>query len=130
LAQFASHYGFGYTERKLSTRSGKRVAAYLSSYFVTGKKSKLSLQESVLAPDMPRSIIHVSKELTQLTGVTMRELRFRRFVWFIADRAGCPLDEAREIAIRARAGTLDLSTDVFSPSPRRLTAILGRIPPP
>jgi hypothetical protein len=30
---------------------------------------------------MPRSIVHVSNRLTQHTGITMRELRFRRFVW-------------------------------------------------
>jgi hypothetical protein len=33
---------------------------------------------------MPRSIIHVSVSLTQATGCTMRELRFRRFVWRVA----------------------------------------------
>ena len=130
LFGLAASYGFGFTERKLQTRAPKRVAAYLSSYFVTGKKGKLSLQESVMCARMPRSIIHVSTELTRLTGVTMRELRFRRFVWFIADRANCPLHEAREIAMRATAGTLDLSVDVFSPSPRRLAAIFGRTPPP
>ena len=130
LFGLAPSYGFGFTERKLQTRAPKRVAAYLSSYFVTGKKGKLSLQESVKSVHMPRSIIHVSTELTRRTGVTMRELRFRRFVWFIADRAGCSLHEAREIAMQATAGTLDLTVDVFSPSPRRLAAILGRTPPP
>ena len=130
LFGLAASYGFGFTERKLQTRSPKRVAAYLSSYFVAGKKGKLSLQESVMSPEMPRSIVWVSPELTQQTGVTMRELRFRRCVWFISDRAKCGLAEAREIAMRATAGTLDLSVDVFTPSPRRLAAILGRTPPP
>jgi hypothetical protein len=130
LAEFASHYGFGFTERKLRSRAGKRVAAYLSAYFVTGRKSKLSLQESVMATDMPRSIIYVTPELTQLTGITMRELRFRRFVWFLADRLSCPLTEARLIATQATAGTLDLAVDVFEPSPRRIAQVLGREPPP
>lgn len=130
LFGLAPRYGFGFTERKLQTRSAKRVAAYLSSYFVTGKKDKLSLQESVMAPDMPRSIVHVSTELTQHTGVTMRELRFRRFVWFLADRLCCPLAEARLIATQATAGTLDLTVDVFLPSPARITQVLGRRPPP
>jgi hypothetical protein len=129
LAELAGQYGFGFSERKLASRSPRRVAAYLSSYFVAGKKSKLSLQESVMAPDMPRSIIHVSTVLTQATGVTMRELRFRRFVWFIADRAACPLDQAREIATQAVAGTLDLTADLFLPSPRFLAQVLGREPP-
>jgi hypothetical protein len=130
LAEFAAHYGFGFTERKLSSRSGKRVAAYLSAYFVTGKKQKLSLQESVMSPDMPHSIIYVTPKLTQLTGVTMRELRFRRFVWFLANRLDCPVVEARLIAIQATAGTLDLSIDAFQPSPRRIAQVLGRRPPP
>jgi len=105
LSEFAPHYGFGFTERKLASRSGKRVAAYLSSYFVTGKKGKLSLQESVMAADMPRSIIHVSTELTQKTGVTMRELRFRRFVWFIASKSNIFQSDmriAREVALAWR----------------------------
>ncbi|MEA2489889.1 MAG: hypothetical protein QOH21_1681 [Acidobacteriota bacterium] len=75
LERLRPQYGFGFTERKLRIRSGKRVAAYLSSYFVSGKKQKVTLQASVTSRDMPRSIIHVSTELTQLTGVTMRELR-------------------------------------------------------
>lgn len=129
LSEFASQCGFGFSERKLASRSPKRVAAYLSSYFVAGKKGKLTLRESVMASDMPRSIVYVSTALTQATGVTMRELRFRRFVWFIADRAGCPLDQAREIANRAVTGTLDLTVDSFTPSPRFLAQILGRPPP-
>jgi hypothetical protein len=130
LFGLAPRYGFGITERKLQTRSAKRIAAYLSSYFVTGKRGKVSLQESVMSPEMPRSIIYVSTELTQRTGVTMRELRFRRFVWFLADRLGCPVAEARLIATQATAGTLDLTVDIFLPSPRRIAQVLGREPPP
>ena len=129
LERFAAHYGFGFTERRLRKLSAKAAAAYLSAYFVTGKKGKESLQESVMAPDMPRSIIHVSTDLTQLSGVTMRELRFRRFVWFIAKAAGTSLAEARQIALQVVTGTLDLSVDAFLPSPRHLAQILGREPP-
>jgi len=57
------------------------------------------------------------------------ELRFRRFVWFIARAAQASLEEARQIALLAVAGTLDLSVDAFLPSPRRLAQILGREPP-
>jgi hypothetical protein len=128
LEKFAAHYGFGFTERRLRKLSSK-AAAYLSAYFVTGKKGKESLQESVAAPDMPRSIIHVSTQLTRRSGVTMRELRFRRFVWFIARAAGTSLEEARQIAMQVVAGTLDLSIVAFLPSPRRLAEILGREPP-
>ena len=130
LFGLAPSYGFGFTERKLQSRSPRRVAAYLSSYFVAGKRGKLSLQESVMSPDMPHSIVWVSPALTQQTGVTMRELRFRRFVWFLANRLACPVAEARLIATQATAGTLDLTVDVFSPSPRLIAQVLGRRPPP
>jgi hypothetical protein len=129
LEKFAAHYGFGFTERRLRKLSRKAAAAYVSAYLVTGKKGKESLEDSVRAPDMPRSIIHVSTDLTQRSGVTMRELRFRRFVWFIARATGTSLDEAREIASHAVAGTLDLSCDAFLPSPRRLVQVLGRESP-
>jgi len=49
---------------------------------------------------MPRSIVHVSSRLTQATGCTMRELRFRRFIWRVAGgfvEAGL-YEEARAIA--------------------------------
>jgi hypothetical protein len=47
---------------------------------------------------MPRSIIHVSCDLTQKTGVTMRELRFRRFVWMLHTRSGIDMHAARTLA--------------------------------
>ena len=68
--------------------------------------------------------------LTQYTGVTMRELRFRRYVWFIADRTACDLGEARTIALLAKAGQLDLTVDAFTPSARFLAQVLGCTPPP
>ena len=109
--------GSVFTERRLRPISRRGAAAYVSSYFVTGKKGKEALQQSVLSPDMPRSIIYVSTKLTKATGVTMRELRFRRFVWHVARRAGCDLQEARTIAELARSDALDLTVDAFSASP-------------
>jgi len=43
--------------------------------------------------------------------------------------AGTDLAEAREIALHAVAGTLDLSVDSYLPSPRLLAQTLGREPP-
>jgi hypothetical protein len=104
LKRFGPQYGFGFSEGKARPMHARAAAAYLSAYFVKGKKGKLALHESVLSPAMPRSIIHVSRELTARTGVTMRELRFRRFVWILAPglvRAGY-LDLARRIAMHAK----------------------------
>lgn len=81
LERLASQYGFGFVSQKFRSQPACAAAAYLSAYFCEGKKSKLALHESVLSSAMPRSIVHVSNVLTQATGITMRELRFRRFVW-------------------------------------------------
>ncbi len=131
LKELGPQYGFGHIDGHLSKQvmPARAAAAYLSAYFVTGKTRKATLQQSVMYRGMPRSIIYVSPVLTQETGVTMRELRFRRFVWFLARGAGCSLDEAREIAGRSLAGTLDLDTDEYAASPRLLAQLLGREPP-
>lgn len=81
LEEWSGEYGFGFVSRKFRPQPARGAAAYLSGYFCHGKKDKMTLRESVTTPDMPRSIVHVSTALTQATGVTMRELRFRRFVW-------------------------------------------------
>lgn len=82
LEELAPQYGFGFVSQKLKPQAGKAAAAYLSSYFVTGKKEKATLQESVQDPELRKGrLIWLTPKLTLRTGVTMRELRFRRFVW-------------------------------------------------
>lgn len=82
LAALAPQYGFGFVSEKVRPQDAKGAAAYLSSYFVTGKKRKAQLQESVQDPALKKGrILWLTPKLTQLTGVTMRELRFRRFIW-------------------------------------------------
>ncbi len=83
LAESAGRYGFGYVERKHRVRHPRAAAAYLSSYFINGKGSKISLEESVQSNWMPRSIIHVSNVLTEASGITMRTLRLRRYAWML-----------------------------------------------
>lgn len=128
LQKWAPYYGFGFVERKLRPTSCRAAAAYLSSYFVTGKRGKLTLQESVRTPNMPRSIVHVSTKLTQETGVTMRELRFRRFVWWIARRLSCEADTARRLAGNMAAGLPlehGFAPDEYTPSERVMSRLLG-----
>lgn len=81
LAKRAARHGFGFVDRKGEISHPRAAAAYLSSYFVSGKKGKLTLRESVTAQKMPKSIIHVSVLLTQASGVTMRSLRHKRYLW-------------------------------------------------
>ncbi|HEY8554994.1 MAG TPA: hypothetical protein VIL43_10695, partial [Burkholderiales bacterium] len=80
LAELAPKFGFGFVERKHRVLSASAAAAYLSAYFVKGRREKLELRESVMHPAMPRSIVHVSSRLTQATGCTMRRLRLKRFL--------------------------------------------------
>ena len=62
---------------------GGRAAAYLSSYFVTGKGRKATLQENARNLHLPRMLIWVSAALTGATGITMRNLRRCRQLWAV-----------------------------------------------
>lgn len=64
-------------------QDARGAAAYLSSYFVKGPAWKMTLWESVTSGAMPKSIVRVSKDLTQRTRCTMRNLRWKRAVFFI-----------------------------------------------
>lgn len=83
LAERATRYGFGFVDRHEKLRDPVAAAAYLSSYFVSGKKvaGKLTLRESVTTGTMPPSIIYVKPELSARSGVTMRSLRLKRYLW-------------------------------------------------
>ena len=81
LGRLATAHGFGYLERKRKTMAAKASAAYLSGYFVKGKRNKLSLTETVKSADMPRSIVYVAPWLSQKSGWTMRSLRLKRYLW-------------------------------------------------
>ncbi len=81
LERMAAAHGFGYLERKRRTMAAKASAAYLSGYFVKGKRGKLSLTETVKSGEMPRSIVYVAPWLSQKSGWTMRSLRLKRFLW-------------------------------------------------
>jgi hypothetical protein len=89
LAELAPQYGFGFVERKVKPPPAVNAAAYLSSYFVKGRRGKATPWESAQSAAMPRSIVHMSVRLTQETGCTMRLLRFARFVWVLWGRCGC-----------------------------------------
>lgn len=81
LSSRAARHGFGYVDRKRQVREPTAAAAYLSAYFVAGKKGKMTLRESVTSGSMPQSIVYVSPELSQHSGITMRSLRLRRYAW-------------------------------------------------
>lgn len=69
--------------RSMQLMSGDRAAAYLASYFVRGKGSKVTLQANARNPRLPRTLIWVSPTLTRPPGVTMRNLRRCRQLWAV-----------------------------------------------
>lgn len=83
----APRHGFGFVDRKLEVKEPTAAAAYLSSYFVAGKRGKLSLRESVQSRSMPRSIIYVAAWLSTRSGITMRSLRLKRYLYACAGSA-------------------------------------------
>jgi hypothetical protein len=99
LAEAAPRYGFGHCERKLDSRPGQRVAAYLSSYFVGGRGRKTDVRVTVTHPDVPSSIAYVSTELTQATGVTMRHLRRRRYLFALIESGRLRLYEGESVDV-------------------------------
>jgi hypothetical protein len=81
LGRLAEAHGFGYVSQRPEQLHPRAAAAYVSSYFVAGKKGKMTLRESVTSRAMPPSIIYVRPELSQRSGITMRTLRLRRYAW-------------------------------------------------
>jgi hypothetical protein len=85
LRELAPRYGFGFVDGwdKIGRKfwPGVQAAAYLSSYFAGGRGRKMAITETVLASDLPRLIVFISRELTRRTGCTMRSLRNARRLW-------------------------------------------------
>jgi hypothetical protein len=85
LRELAPRYGFGFVDgwHKIGRKfwPGVQAAAYLSSYFAGGRGKKTTITENVLAGDLPRLVVFVSRDLTQRTGCTMRTLRNARRLW-------------------------------------------------
>jgi hypothetical protein len=85
LRALAPSKGFGFVDgwNKIGRKfwAGAQAAGYLSSYFVRGYGRKESITETVKAGDLPRLVAFISRDLTQRTSVTMRNLRIARTVW-------------------------------------------------
>lgn len=87
LASRRGRHDFGFVDRGRRTggrrclevipaqRAARYVAKYLSPLDGDGKPT---LSETVTRRDVPPHVLYVSRELTALTGVTMRSLRWRR----------------------------------------------------
>jgi hypothetical protein len=81
LAAIATDYGFGFVDTKWSSAHGERVAAYVSSYLIVGHGKEGAVQAVVEMLNAPPRIVYVARKLTNVTGLTMRQLRRRRYLW-------------------------------------------------
>jgi hypothetical protein len=85
LCELAPRYGFGFVDgwHKVGRKfwPGIQAAAYLSGYFIGGRRHKAQITENVLAGDLPRLVVFVGRDLTRITGCTMRSLRNARRLW-------------------------------------------------
>jgi len=94
LREVGASKGFGWVDAKPLDRpqEARRVAAYLSKYLAKWQADgSVVASETVIAPGRTL-LVYVSRDLTQLTGCTMRALRNARIVWAV--REGY-LDELR-----------------------------------
>jgi len=93
LGRLAPRHGFGFVfvGRKhgvsQQVMEAGRAAAYLLSYFVTGKREKATLSENAKNPNLPRLLIWLTPTITRQTGVTMRS---RRLPPAVGGAAGSP----------------------------------------
>jgi len=99
LSARAARHGFGFVDRKVQLRDPVAAAAYLSSYFVSGKKGKMTLREAVSSSAMPTSIVYVHPDLSQRSGVTMRSLRLKRYAWRIWRQQIEPIGLDAEVSV-------------------------------
>lgn len=90
LEELRHRHGFGFVDRGRAKKRGglwiraleaipqERAARYVAKYLGGWKRGRLEISATVGHPDVPGHVIHVRRELTRKTGVTMRELRARR----------------------------------------------------
>jgi hypothetical protein len=80
LARLAAHYGFGFVDRELNPGGPRQAAGYVAEY-LTGRQRrararKTTIRENIANPRMPRSLLWISPNMTRVTKVTMRTLRY------------------------------------------------------
>jgi hypothetical protein len=105
MAERAQSVCFGFVDRKREVREPSAAAAYLSSYFVAGKGSKMDIRETVRREDVPSHVIYIAPWLLQHSGLSMRTLRLRRYLWWkigagglrLCQRIGISLEDAYQV---------------------------------
>lgn len=100
LRKRAAGAGFGYILPPVVREAGSGAgAAYFASYFIDGKGRKASITESVQSPVLDGCTIYVSPRLTTRSGITMRSLRLKRYLWWRIGADGLRLGELLGLGI-------------------------------
>lgn len=96
----AARYGFGFALPARERAAGKGAgAAYFASYFIDGKGGKAAITEAVKSSVLDGCTIYVTPALTMRSGVTMRSLRLRRYLWWRIGPGGLRLAELLGLGI-------------------------------
>jgi hypothetical protein len=87
----ADEWGFGFVSLERGKGWGpKGLASYLAKYVCKeGADGRPELAHTVAHPDVPPRPVYISRDLTGLSRVTMRNLRLRRYYW--RGRVGLPV---------------------------------------
>lgn len=85
LARLAPAYGFGRVDKDINPHGPEKAAGYVADY-LTGRQrrarvKKTSIRENIADPRMPRSLLWMTPQLTRVTRVTMRTLRYVGWYW-------------------------------------------------
>ena len=86
LHRLRGSFDFGFVDRgrrtggrrALEVVPAERAARYMAKYLAPIRGGKLLLSETVIRRDVPPHAMHVHRDLTRRTGITMRSLRWRR----------------------------------------------------
>lgn len=108
LSELRGRHDFGWVDR--GRRTGRRrclevipaarAARYLAKYLTPlGDDGKVAITATVTRRDVPGHVVYLNRELTQGTGITMRNLRMARWVHYLLRDLGFDGEQALRLVI-------------------------------
>jgi hypothetical protein len=74
--------------RRLERISARRAGSYLAKYLAPMEGGKMKLSDTASRDDAPSRLFYMSRSLTTVTGITMRNLRYKRAAWMRLSELG------------------------------------------
>lgn len=102
LAARAGRYGFGFVDRKRNVKESAHAAMYVAKY-LSENAGKLGIGDLAADDKAPVIIARVSRELTMLSGITMRQRREVRIHYAMGQNLSCEPHEAAVIRSKVLA---------------------------